>query len=441
MSAISSSPTWRDVLVTLAAAGAFALVLLAAPCDAQTATEKETPVAPSETTTAAIRPFRANVPDEALVDLRRRIAATRWPDRETVTDRSQGVQLATLQELVRYWGTDYDWRKAEAKLNALPQYVTTIDGVDILFIHVRSRHPNALPLIMTHGWPGSIFELLKTVGPLTDPTSYGGRPEDAFDLVIPSIPGFGFSRHPTGTGWDPDHIARAWVQLMNRLGYTRYVAQGGDWGAPISGAMARQAPASLLGIHLNYPGSVPPEIDRAIRNGDPAPAGLSAAENAAFDALKNFSAKGAGYRAIMGTRPQTLGYGLADSPVAFAAFMYDYNGGEPQHSLTKDEVLDNVTLYWLTNTAVSSARIYWENDNKSNTSASVQKTAEISLPVAVTVFPGDIYRAPKSWTQRAYRNLVYFNEVDKGGHFAAWEQPQLFSEELRAAFRALRGSP
>jgi pimeloyl-ACP methyl ester carboxylesterase len=348
MSAISSSPTWRDVLVTLAAAGAFALVLLAAPCDAQTATEKETPVAPSETTTAAIRPFRANVPDEALVDLRRRIAATRWPDRETVTDRSQGVQLATLQELVRYWGTDYDWRKAEAKLNALPQYVTTIDGVDILFIHVRSRHPNALPLIMTHGWPGSIFELLKTVGPLTDPTSYGGRPEDAFDLVIPSIPGFGFSRHPTGTGWDPDHIARAWVQLMNRLGYTRYVAQGGDWGAPISGAMARQAPASLLGIHLNYPGSVPPEIDRAIRNGDPAPAGLSAAENAAFDALKNFSAKGAGYRAIMGTRPQTLGYGLADSPVAFAAFMYDYNGGEPQHALTKDEVLENVTLYWLT---------------------------------------------------------------------------------------------
>ena len=390
---------------------------------------------------ASIRPFHITVPDEALVDLRRRIAATRWPERETVDDASQGVQLAKLQELVRYWGTDYDWRKAEAKLNAFPQFVTTIDGVDIHFIHVRSRHPNALPLIMTHGWPGSIFELLKTVGPLTDPTAYGGRAGDAFDLVIPSIPGFGFSGKPSGTGWDPDRIARVWAELMQRLGYTRYVAQGGDWGAPISSAMARQAPAGLLGIHLNYPASVPPEIDRAIRNGDPAPAGLSAAENAAFDALKNFSAKGAGYRVIMGTRPQTLGYGLADSPVAFAAFMYDYNGGEPQRSLTKDEVLDNVTLYWLTNTAASSARIYWENDNRSNTSAAVQKTAEISLPVAVTVFPGEIYRAPKSWTQRAYRNLVYFNEVDKGGHFAAWEQPQLFSEELRAAFRSLRGSP
>jgi pimeloyl-ACP methyl ester carboxylesterase len=273
---------------------------------------------------------------------------------------------------------------------------------------------------------------------LTDPTSYGAHAGDAFDLVMPSIPGFGFSGQPSGTGWDPDRIARVWAALMTRLGYRRYVAQGGDWGAPISGAMARQAPAGLLGIHLNYPASVPPEIDRAIRNGDPAPAGLSAAENAAFESLKNFSAKGAGYRVIMGTRPQTLGYGLADSPVAFAAFMYDYNGGEPQHSLTKDEVLDNVTLYWLTNTAASSARIYWENDNRSNTSASVQKTAEIALPVAVTVFPGEIYRAPKSWTQRAYRNLVYFNEVDKGGHFAAWEQPQLFSEELRAAFRSLR---
>ena len=389
---------------------------------------------------ASIRPFHIHVPEEALVALRRRLAATRWPSRETVADQSQGVQLAKLQELVRYWGAEYDWRKAEAKLNAFPQFVTTIDGVDIHYIHVRSRHPNALPLIMTHGWPGSIFELLKTVGPLTDPTAYGGRAGDAFDLVMPSIPGFGFSGKPSGTGWDPDRIARVWAELMQRLGYTRYVAQGGDWGAPISSAMARQAPAGLLGIHLNYPASVPPEIDSAIRNGDPVPAGLSAAENAAFDALKNFSAKGAGYRVIMGTRPQTLGYGLADSPVAFAAFMYDYNGGEPQHSLTTDEVLDNVTLYWLTNTAASSARIYWENDNRSNTSAAVQKTAEIALPVAVTVFPGEIYRAPKSWTQRAYRHLVYFNEVDKGGHFAAWEQPQLFSEELRAAFRSLRGS-
>jgi pimeloyl-ACP methyl ester carboxylesterase len=388
----------------------------------------------------SIRAFHIQIPEEQLVDLRGRIAATRWPSRETVDDSSQGVPLAKLQELVRYWGTDYDWRKAEAKLNAFPQFVTTIDGVDIHFIHVRSRHPNALPLIMTHGWPGSIVELLKTVGPLTDPTADGGRAGDAFDLVMPSIPGFGFSGQPSGTGWDPDRIARAWAELMTRLGYTRYVAQGGDWGAPISSAMARQAPAGLLGIHLNYPASVPPEIDRAIRNGDPAPAGLSAAEHAAFDALKHFSAKGAGYRVMMGTRPQTLGYGLADSPVAFVAFMYDYNGGEPQRALTKDEVLDNVTLYWLTNTAASSARIYWENDNRSNTSAAVQKTAEISLPVAVTVFPGEIYRAPKSWTQRAYRNLVYFNEVDKGGHFAAWEQPQLFSEELRAAFRPLRES-
>ena len=362
-STVSSSPTRRRVRVTAGAAQACRLhvrclvVLLAATaCLAPSAPVRAQHPAPpgasapgAATTRAAddasMRPFHITVPDEALVDLRRRIAATRWPERETVDDASQGVQLAKLQELVRYWGTDYDWRKAEAKLNAFPQFVMTIDSVDIHCIHVRSRHPNALPLIMTHGWPGSIFELLKTVEPLTDPTAYGGRAGDAFDLVMPSIPGFGFSGKPSETGWDPDRIARAWVELMKRLGYTRYVAQGGDWGAPISSAMARQAPAGLLGIHLNYPASVPPEIDSAIRNGDPAPAGLSAAENAAFDALKNFSAKGAGYRVIMGTRPQTLGYGLADSPVAFAAFMYDYNGGEPQGSLTKDEVLDNVTLY------------------------------------------------------------------------------------------------
>jgi pimeloyl-ACP methyl ester carboxylesterase len=418
----------------------FALALFATPgyTPIVPAAEAQAPSPAAED--SSVRPFRVNVSEEALADLRRRVAATRWPDRETVVDQSQGVPLAKLEQLVQHWSTDYDWRKAEAKLNALPQFVTTIDSLDIHFIHIRSRHPNALPLIMTHGWPGSVLELLKTVGPLTDPTAYGGSAEDAFDLVLPSIPGFGFSGKPKDTGWGPEHIARAWAELMRRLGYTRYVAQGGDWGAPISDAMARQASTGLLGIHLNYPASVPPEIDRAIRNGDPAPAGLSAAEGAAFEALKAFSAKGAGYRAIMGTRPQTLGYGLADSPVAFAAFMYDYNGGEPQHSLTKDEVLDNVTLYWLTNTAVSSARIYWENDNRSNTSASVQKTAEISLPVAVTVFPGEIYRAPKSWTQRAYRSLAYFNEVDKGGHFAAWEQPQLFSEELRAAFRPLRRS-
>jgi pimeloyl-ACP methyl ester carboxylesterase len=429
----------------LATAGICGLLLLSAPCDAQTAGPPTATMAQTEIAApAAIRPFRVNVAEDALVELRRRIAATRWPDRETVADQSQGIQLAKLQGLVRHWATEYDWRHAEAKLNALPQFVTTIDGVDIHFIHVRSRHPNALPLIMTHGWPGSVFELLKTVGPLTDPTAYGGRPEDAFDLVMPSIPGFGFSGQPTATGWNPDRIARAWVELMKRLGYTRYVAQGGDWGAPISGAMARQAPAGLLGIHLNYPASVPPEIDRAIRNGDPAPAGLSAAENAAFEALKNSSAKGSGYRAIMGTRPQTLGYALTDSPAGLAAWMlghpgfskWTYSSSDPEKSPT--EVLDEITLYWVTHTAVSSARMYWENDNKSNTSASVQKTAEISLPVAVTVFPGEIYRAPKSWTQRAYRNLVYFHEVDKGGHFAAWEQPELFAAELRAAFRSLR---
>jgi pimeloyl-ACP methyl ester carboxylesterase len=425
----------------LATAGICGLLLLSAPCDAQTAGPPTATMAQTEITTpAAIRPFRVNVAEDALVDLRRRIAATRWPDRETVADQSQGIQLAKLQGLVGYWGTEYDWRKAEAKLNAVPQFVTTIDGVDIHFIHVRSRHPNALPLIMTHGWPGSVFELLKTVEPLTEPTVYGGRPEDAFDLVMPSIPGFGFSGKPTSPGWDPDRIARTWAKLMKRLGYTRYVAQGGDWGAPISSAMARQAPAGLLGIHLNYPASVPPEIDQALRNGDPAPAGMSVEENAAFGALRTFAATGSGYRVMMGTRPQTLGYGLADSPVAFAAFMYDYNGGEPQRLLARDEVLDNITLYWLTNTATSSARIYWENHNKSNTSASAQKAAEISLPVAVTVFPSEIYRAPKSWTQRAYRNLIYFHAVDKGGHFAAWEHPELFAAELRAAFRPLRAA-
>ncbi|RDK11942.1 epoxide hydrolase family protein [Cupriavidus lacunae] len=385
-----------------------------------------------------IRPFHVHVSDAALGDLRQRISATRWPERETVDDLSQGVQLARMQELARYWATEYDWRKAEAKLNALPQFVTTIDGVDIHFIHVRSKNPNALPIIITHGWPGSIFEFLNTIGPLTDPTNHGGSTADAFDVVIPSIPGFGFSGKPTEAGWTPDRIARAWSVLMNRLGYTRYVAQGGDWGAPITSAMARQAPNGLMGIHLNYRASVPAEIDKAIRAGDPAPPELSREEKAAFDAINNFAARGSEYRFIMGTRPQMVGYGLADSPVAFAAFMYDHNNGEPQRLLTRDAVLDDITLYWLTNTATSSARIYWENSNKSNTSATVQKTADISLPVAVTVFPGEIYNAPRSWTQRAYRNLVYFNTVDKGGHFAAWEQPQLFSEELRNAFRSLR---
>jgi pimeloyl-ACP methyl ester carboxylesterase len=394
----------------------------------------------------AVRPFRVTIPEEALADLRRRIAETRWPDKETVEDRSQGVQLAQLRELVRYWGAGYDWRKAAAKLNSLPQFMTNIDGVDIHFIHVRSRHPNALPLIMTHGWPGSVFELLKTIGPLTDPPSHGGRAEDAFDLVLPSIPGYGFSGKPTGTGWDADHIARAWAELMKRLGYTRYVAQGGDWGAPISSAMARQAPAGLLGIHVNLPAAVPAEIEKALNDGGPAPAGLSEKERAVFDALSTYRKKGnAAYVAMMGARPQAIGYGLTDSPAGLAAFMLVHPGfaqwtygSDPQQSPTKDDVLDDFTLYWLTNSATSSARLYWENAGRGPTSATAQKTAEISLPVAITVFPEEVYRAPETWARRAYRNLIYFHEADKGGHFAAWEQPELFSAELRAAFRPLR---
>ena len=388
----------------------------------------------------AIRPFRVNVPEEALVDLRRRVAATRWPARETVTDQSQGVRLEKIQALVRYWETDYDWRKVEAKLDALPMFVTEIDGIDIQFIHVRSRHPNAMPLIITHGWPGSILELVKVIGPLSDPTAHGGRAEDAFDLVIPSMPGYGFSGQPKETGWNADRIGLAWDVLMKRLGYTRYVAQGGDWGSVVADRMARQKPAGLLGIHVNMPATVPADVARAINNGDPAPAGLSPVEKAAFDSLSTFFSKNGAYGAMMTTRPQTLGYGLSDSPVGLAAWMYDkfaqwtYSGGEPERSLTRDEMLDGITLYWLTNSAVSSAQLYWEN-NANNFNA-----VDISLPAAITVFPGEIYRAPRSWSERAYHNLIYFNEVDKGGHFAAWEQPELFSTEIRAAFRSLRGS-
>ena len=386
----------------------------------------------------SISSFRVNIPEEALVDLRRRIAATRWPDKETVTDRSQGVQLEKLQALIRYWGTDYNWRMVEAKLNALPQLVTNIDGLDIHFIHVRSRHPNALPLIMTHGWPGSVLELLRTIGPLTDPVAHGGRAEDAFDLVLPSMPGYGFSGKPTDTGWNPDRIARAWVELMKRLGYTRYVAQGGDWGSPVSSAMARQAPAGLPGIHINLPATVPLEVAAVLAGGGPAPAGLSEKERAAFNSLDIFYKKRRAYGAIMGTRPQVIGQALTDSPAGLAAFMYDYNDGEPERLLAKNDFLDTVTLYWLTNSATSSARLYWETSGQSIVLAAAQKTSEISLPVAITVFPDEVYRAPETWARRAYRNLIYFNEVDKGGHFAAWEQPQLFSEEIRAAFRSLR---
>ncbi len=395
----------------------------------------------------SIRPFRVNVSDESLADLRQRIGATRWPDRETVADPSQGIQLQKLQGLARYWTTGYDWRKAEAKLNALPQFVTTIDGVDIHFIHARSRYPNALPVIMTHGWPGSVFEFLRVIGPLTDPPAYGGRPEDAFDVVVPSIPGYGFSGKPTGTGWDPDRVARVWAELMKRLGYTRYVAQGGDWGAPISSAMARQAPPGLVGIHLNLPATVPAEVAAMLPTGGPAPAGLSEKERAVFDALVTYAKQGnAAYFVMMTARPQTIGYGATDSPAFLAAWILLHPGfaqwtygADPQSFPTRDDVLDDITLYWLTNSATSAGRLYWENGARGSVlSSAAQKTAEISLPVAITVFPEDVYRAPETWARRAYPKLIYFNEVDKGGHFAAWEQPQIFAAELRAAFRSLR---
>ena len=394
----------------------------------------------------AIQPFHFNVADKDLTDLRNRIAATRWPDKETVSDRSQGAQLAQLQELVRYWGTDYDWRKAEAQLNTLAQYVTTLDGVEIHFIWVRSPHPNALPMIMTHGWPGSVFEFIKVVGPLTDPTAHGGNAADAFDVVIPSIPGYGFSGKPSGIGWDPDHIARVWAQLMQRLEYTHYVAQGGDWGAPITSAMARQAPTGLRGIHLNLPATIPAEASAALAVGGPAPAGFSDKERATYDAVATLVKQGnLAYSAMMAARPQMIGYGATDSPAFLAALMLVHPGfarwtygADPQQLPTKDEVLDDITLYWLTNSAASAARLYWENMGRSPLSSAAQKTTEISLPVAVTVFPEDVYCPPESWARRAYSNLIYFHQADKGGHFAAWEQPQLFTEELRTAFRSLR---
>ena len=424
MSAAASSVLgWQGFIAACAVAGA---VLFTVPAHAQ------------QTDSNAIRPFRVNVPQDALDDLRRRIAATRWGDRETVSDRSQGVPLKNFQEIVRYWGTSYDWRKAEAKLNALPQFMTTIDGLDIHFIHVRSRHANALPVIITHGWPGSVFEQLKMIGPLTDPTAYGGRVEDAFDVVIPSMPGYGFSGKPASTGWNPDRIARAWAELMKRLGYTRYVAQGGDWGSPVSSAMARQTSAGLLGIHINLPATLPADVAAVLAAGGQAPAGLSDKERTAFGSLDTFFKMYRGYAVMMGTRPQTIGYALADSPAGLAAWILDYNNGEPERLLDKDDVLDGITLYWLTNTATSSARLYWETAGQSVLLSAAQKTADIPLPVAITVFPGEVYRAPESWARRAYRNLVYFKEVDKGGHFAAWEQPQLLAEEMRAAFHPLR---
>jgi pimeloyl-ACP methyl ester carboxylesterase len=397
------------------------------------------------TNVTGISTFRIDIPDEAVADLRRRVAATRWPDKETVADDSQGAQLAKMQELIRYWGTGYDWRKVEARLNALPQFITEIDGIDVHFIHVRSRHERALPLIISHGWPGSVVELLKVIEPLTDPTAHGGTVEDGFHLVIPSLPGYGFSARPTETGWGPDRVARAWDTLMRRLGYSRYVAQGGDWGAVISEAMGRQAPGGLAGIHVNLPAAVPPDIEAALAGTGAVP-DMTDQEWATFEALGEYRKSGySGYFVALTARPQAVGYGLTDSPAGLAGFFLWHPGfagwsfGEdPDDTKTRDEVLDDISLYWLTNTATSSGRLYWENHGAGPTSAAAIKSSEISVPVAITVFPDDVYRAPESWARRVYPNLVYFNEVDRGGHFAAWEQPQLFSEELRAAFAKLR---
>jgi pimeloyl-ACP methyl ester carboxylesterase len=395
----------------------------------------------------AVRPFRAAVSEEAVADLRRRLRATRWPDKETVADRSQGAPLANLQELVRHWATDYDWRKAEAKLNAFPQFMTKIDGVDVHFIHVKSPHPNAMPLIVTHGWPGSVFEQIKIIEPLTDPTKHGGRPEDAFDVVIPSLPGYGFSSRPAETGWGAERIARAWDVLMKRLGYARYAAQGGDWGAAVVEAMARHAPAGLLGIHTNLPAVFPPDAAEAIRSGAPAPAGLSDKERAAFDDVRRFiSSGGWGYYQMMTARPQAVGYGLSDSPAGLAGWMLVHGGftnwsygQDPKQTPTVDEVLDNFSLHWLTNTVTSGARLYWENRTENLLSAAAQKTDQIKVPVAITVFAqDDLFRAPETWARRAFPSLVYFNEVERGGHFAAWEEPDLFAVEMRAAFKSLR---
>ena len=389
----------------------------------------------------AIRPFSVAFPHEALADLRRRIAATRWPSPETVADDSQGVRLATMMQLAQYWATQHDWRQAEAKLNAQPQFMTAIDGVDIHFIHVRSRHANALPIVITHGWPGSIIEQMKLIAPLTDPTAFGGRAEDAFDVVIPSLPGHGFSGKPTDRGWDPIRIARAWVVLMDRLGYERYVAQGGDWGNAVTEQMALLAPPGLLAIHTNMPATIPDDIARLLGAGAPAPAGLSSDERYAYDQLDTFYKHGLAYAQEMGNRPQTL-YGIEDSPIGLAAWMLDHDARShaliarvfagADEGLTRDDILDNVTLYWLTRTAVSSARLYWESK------LAFFAPKGVALPVAVSAFPDEIYTAPRSWAERAYPKLVHYNRLPKGGHFAAWEQPELFTQELRAGFRSLR---
>jgi pimeloyl-ACP methyl ester carboxylesterase len=402
---------------------------------------QETKMAHSTLTKPAVSPFHFSVPDEALADLRHRINATRWPAQETVLDASQGVRLETMQALARYWATAYDWRMVEARLNALPQFVTEIDGLDIHFIHVRSHHEDALPLIVTHGWPGSVVEQLKIIDPLTNPTAHGASGTDAFNLVIPSLPGYGFSGKPTTTGWDPICIARAWTTLMQRLGYTRFVAQGGDWGNAVTEQMALQTPPGLLGIHTNMPATVPTDIAKALQFGEPPPASLSAEEKGAWEQLDFFYTHGLGYAQEMGNRPQTL-YALADSPVGLAAWMLDHDARSQalmarvfagqSEGLTRDDILDNITLYWLTNTAVTSARLYWESK------LAFFAPKGVALPTAVSVFPDEIYAAPRSWTERAYPKLIHYNRVPKGGHFAAWEQPEIFVSEVRTGFRSLR---
>ena len=420
-----ATPNWRENMTTSTTA------------DRPPAATATRPVVTDQT----IRPFQFHVSDEALADLRRRVQMTRWPDKEPVADQSQGVQLASMQKLARYWATEYDWRRVEARLNALPQFTTTIDGVDIHFIHVRSKQPNAMPVIITHGWPGSVIELLKIIDPLTNPTAHGGSAADAFDVVIPSLPGYGFSGKPEMTGWDPPHIARAWTELMKRLGYTRFVAEGGDWGAMISDVMGTQAPPELLGIHVTWPFTVPPAIDHAVQTGSPLPSDLTPDERHACEQLAFFYVHDVGYAYEMSKRPQTI-YGIGDSPVGLAAWLIDHDTKSyamiarvfdgQKEGLTRDDILDNVTLYWLTNTTVSSARIYWENK------FAFFAPKHVAIPVAVSAFPNEVVTTPRSWAEQAYPKLIYYNKLDKGGHFASWEQPELFATEVRAAFRSLR---